>query len=69
MGAKQWGWPTLTWPRSPPIALRATDEHPAAGCSSVARGAVVGDLGEVGVGQHPRFAPLARVSLQVHQTR
>ena len=28
-GAKRWGWPTLIWPRSPPTATRATDEHPA----------------------------------------
>ena len=29
MGAKQRGWPTLTSPRSPPIAPQPTDELPA----------------------------------------
>ena len=38
------------------------------GCSSVSRGAFGGDHGQVEVGRPPRFAPTARVSLQVHQT-
>ena len=40
-----------------------------AGCSSVARSAIGGDLGQVKVGHPHCFAPIACVSLQVHQTR